>query len=56
MSSSFSAPKDMERCIQTQGEVVVTQKHSMRGNINDWSKGPASDVLTALDKTLPKAG
>ena len=24
----------------------------LRGNINDWGKGPASDVLTALDKTI----
>ncbi|MDP3680103.1 MAG: S9 family peptidase [Flavobacterium sp.] len=24
----------------------------LRGNINDWGKGPASDVLTALDKTV----
>ena len=24
----------------------------LRANINDWSKGPASDVLTALDKTV----
>lgn len=24
----------------------------LRGNINDWSKGPMSDVLTALDKAL----
>jgi dipeptidyl aminopeptidase/acylaminoacyl peptidase len=23
----------------------------LRGNINDWGKGPSSDVLTALDKT-----
>lgn len=24
----------------------------LQGNINDWGKGPASDVLTALDKTV----
>lgn len=24
----------------------------LRGNINDWGTGPASDVLTALDKTV----
>jgi dipeptidyl aminopeptidase/acylaminoacyl peptidase len=24
----------------------------LRGNINDWGTGPASDVLTALDKTI----
>ncbi len=24
----------------------------LRANINDWGKGPASDVLTALDKTV----
>jgi dipeptidyl aminopeptidase/acylaminoacyl peptidase len=24
----------------------------LRGNINDWGAGPASDVLTALDKTV----
>ncbi|PWU02824.1 MAG: S9 family peptidase [Bacteroidetes bacterium] len=24
----------------------------LRGNINDWGKGPTSDVLTALDKTV----
>ena len=24
----------------------------LKGNINDWGKGPASDVLTALDKTV----
>jgi len=24
----------------------------LRGNINDWGKGPAADVLTALDKTV----
>lgn len=24
----------------------------LRGNINDWGKGPTSDVLTALDKTI----
>ena len=24
----------------------------LRGNLADWSKGPASDVLTALDKTV----
>jgi dipeptidyl aminopeptidase/acylaminoacyl peptidase len=24
----------------------------LRGNINDWGKGPANDVLTALDKTV----
>ncbi len=24
----------------------------LRGNINDWGKGPSSDVLTALDKTV----
>nr|WP_315232266.1 S9 family peptidase [uncultured Flavobacterium sp.] len=24
----------------------------LRGNINDWGKGPASDVMTALDKTV----
>lgn len=24
----------------------------LRGNINDWGAGPASDVLTALDKTI----
>jgi dipeptidyl aminopeptidase/acylaminoacyl peptidase len=24
----------------------------LRANINDWGKGPASDVLTALDKTI----
>lgn len=24
----------------------------LRGNINDWGKGPSSDVLTALDKTI----
>jgi dipeptidyl aminopeptidase/acylaminoacyl peptidase len=24
----------------------------LRSNINDWGKGPASDVLTALDKTV----
>jgi len=24
----------------------------LRGNVNDWGKGPASDVLTALDKTV----
>lgn len=24
----------------------------LRGNVNDWGKGPASDVLTALDKTI----
>ncbi len=24
----------------------------LRGNVNDWGKGPTSDVLTALDKTI----
>ena len=24
----------------------------LRGNVNDWGKGPSSDVLTALDKTI----
>jgi dipeptidyl aminopeptidase/acylaminoacyl peptidase len=24
----------------------------LRGNMNDWGKGPSSDVLTALDKTI----
>ncbi|MGB4772230.1 MAG: S9 family peptidase [Chitinophagaceae bacterium] len=24
----------------------------LRANVNDWSRGPASDVLTALDKTV----
>jgi dipeptidyl aminopeptidase/acylaminoacyl peptidase len=24
----------------------------LRGNVNDWGKGPAKDVLTALDKTV----
>lgn len=24
----------------------------LKGNLNDWGKGPASDVLTALDKTV----
>ena len=24
----------------------------LRGNVNDWGKGPTSDVLTALDKTV----
>lgn len=24
----------------------------LKGNINDWGKGPTSDVLTALDKTI----
>jgi dipeptidyl aminopeptidase/acylaminoacyl peptidase len=28
----------------------------LQANINDWGTGPSSDVLTALDKALHKAG
>lgn len=46
-------------CSQGYGIVYSNQRGSggygvdfLRANINDWGKGPASDVLTALDKTV----
>jgi dipeptidyl aminopeptidase/acylaminoacyl peptidase len=46
-------------CSQGYGIVYANPRGSMgygleflRANINDWGKGPASDVLTAVDKTV----